>query len=80
MNTFLTRRVLISAWRSGVHGSTVIVVGTEQVEIIDPASGAHRMELGVPTKANIPNDRSRGQEDASDVVCGLHLFKESSSG
>ncbi len=80
MNTFLIRRVLISAWRSGVHGSTVIVVGTEQVEIIDPASGAHRMELGVPTKADIPNDRSRGQEDASDVVCGLHLFKESSFG
>ncbi|CAK9255974.1 unnamed protein product [Sphagnum jensenii] len=51
-----------------------------RVEIIDPASGAHRMELGVPTKVDIPNDRSRGQEDASDVVCGLHLFKESSSG
>lgn len=51
-----------------------------QVEVLNPDSGVRIAEIGVPTSTGPATDGSNGKsrEDASDAVCGLHLFKKTS--
>lgn len=47
-----------------------------QVEVLNPVNGVRLAEVVVPTSIS---ERVNGnREDASDAVCGLHLFKKNS--
>jgi hypothetical protein len=50
-----------------------------QVEVLNPASGVRLAQTGVPTTTGSATEGSHGKRgDASDAVCGLHLFKKTS--
>lgn len=50
-----------------------------QVEVLHPVSGVVLANVRVPTLADSAMEGSkRTREDASDSVCGIHLFKKSS--
>lgn len=45
---------------------------------MNPVSGALLIEVEVPTTCSTPVDNRGQREDASDAVCGVHLFRRSS--
>ncbi|KAG0624808.1 hypothetical protein M758_2G005500 [Ceratodon purpureus] len=47
------------------------------VEVLNPASGVRLTQIGVPTTTGTATEASNGKrEDATDAICGLHLFKK----
>lgn len=48
------------------------------MEVLNQKTGVRITEIGVPTSTTTDGSNGKTREDASDAVCGLHLFKKTS--